>query len=399
MSSFKNFILYKENIAPVHDQVVSKVKLSKSDFENEFQPFVVDKDNHSNLRILMKMFDKSQDVGVGYTILDKSKGEIEPKLKKKTLYLTGGAVRDHLKGKTPRNYNLVVDASPSEIEMILSHSGVRKNNQDSKYFYSITKRDKRGRPLEFLININEDQFFLSPLSKSIKGSNQTPENLELTSDIGEDAKGRDFTINAMYIPLKNYDGENSELIDVYGGAHHLKNGQVVSIGNFTQKTKENPMVANRYIRMESRYGSNKRFPDKLKTVTNKIRQIGPDFKNEFLLGYENEDIDRNKYLNFYKDSGLLNNIYPSCELDHEEMPQDIMGDRFLTSAWLLRNNPLDKINQIKDSGWSSQEINDIIHLINLYKLYKNKFSDHEAKYLDSPCGLPQYKINKWIKIL
>lgn len=396
MGNFKEYILLKENTA--NDQVVSKIKLNKSEFDKEFQPFIVDKSNHSNLRILMKVFDRSQDVGVGYTILDKNKGEVEPKLKKKTLYLTGGAVRDHLKGKTPRNYNLVVDASPSEIEMILNHSKFQKNSKNSKYNYDVIRSDKSNKPLEFLININGDQFYLSPLSKSIKSTEIIPDSLELTSDLGEDAKGRDFTINAMYIPLKNYDGENNELIDIYGGAHHLKNGQVVSIGNFTKKIKDDPISAHRYVRMESRYGNGKKFPSKLKNITS---QIVPNrlYKNEFLNGYENEDINRDKYMDFYKDSGLLGSVYPSCQLNYENFPKEAIGDRFLTSAWLLKDNPIQNIAQIKDSGWSDREINDIIHLINIYKIYKNKVADNELKQMNSHCGLPEYKINRWIKLI
>lgn len=399
MNRFKEFIIFKENTANSKEQVISKVKLNKSEFDKEFQPFVVDKNHHSNLRILMKVFERSPDVGTGYTVLDKNKGEIEPKLKKKTLYLTGGAVRDHLKGKTPLNYNLVVDASPSEIEMILNHSKIQKNNPDAKYHYLVDKKDKKNRPVEFLININGTEFYLSPLSKSLKSGNLPVDELELTSDLGEDAKGRDFTINAMYIPLKNYDGENNELIDIYGGAYDLKNGQIVSIGDFTKKMQEDPMVAHRYIRMETRYGNNKKFPEKLKNTTAKLQSQSPLYKKEFLAGYENEDLDRNKYIDFYKDSGLLNNVYPNCNLNYEGLPPEAVGDKFLTSAWFLRDNPIDSVGQIGQSGWSKQEINDIIHLISIYKLYKNRLLDGEAQYTNSPCGLPEYKVNKWIKLI
>lgn len=150
--------------------------------------------------------------------------------------------------------------------------------------------------------------------------------------------------------------------------------------------------------MESRYGNGKKFPSKLKNLTNKI---GPDplYKNEFLYGYENEDLNRDKYMDFYKDSGLLNSVYPKCQLNQENIPRDLIGDRFLTSAWLLKDNPLENIAQIKDSGWTDREINDIIHLINIYKIYKNKVADNELNKLHSNCGLPGYKVNKWIKLI
>jgi len=396
MKNFKEFLTLKESTGPV----VSKVKLNRSEYDSEFQPFIVDKQNHSNLRILLKCFEKSPEIGVGYTTLDKNKGEIEPKLKKKTVYLVGGSVRDHLKGKTQRNYNLAIDASPDEIEMILNYSDFKKNEENAKYSYSITRTDKKGRAIEFLININGDKFYLSPLNKSLKSQNYTPGDSNLTSDVAEDAAGRDFTINAMYIPLKNYDGENSELIDIYGGAHHLKNGQIISIGSFSKKIKDDPITAHRYIRMESKYGNGKKFPEKYANLTKNIKDYSSSYKNEFLSGYENDDTNKDKYLNFYRDSGLLGNVYPSCKLDDAEVPKDFIGDKFLTSAWLLRSNPSENLKQLKISGWNESEIRDIMYLINLYKVYKNSINDFDdSQYSGQACGLPNYKINKWIKLI
>lgn len=395
MNNFKKFLIIRENTDPI----VSKIKLNKSESDSDFQPFIVDKQNHSNLRILMKAFEKSPEVGVGYTVLDKNKGEVEPKLKKKTLYLVGGAVRDHLKGKTILNYNLAVDATPSEIEMILDNFGFEKDSK-SKYNYSIYKTDKKNKPLEFIISINGTEFSLAPLNKSLKSVNFSPNEVSLTSSLEEDAAGRDFTMNALYIPLKNSDGENSELIDFYGGAHHLKNGQIVSIGSFTKRVKEDPITAHRYIRMESKYGNSKKFPEKYKNLTSDIRDYNNIYKKEFLSGYENEDTDRSKYLNFYKDSGLLRNVYPGCKINYEEeMPKEFLGDKFLTSAWFLKPNPNDNLKQLKISGWTDSEIRDILYLINIYKVYKNSMQDNDINHLDQPCGLPNYRINKWIKVL
>jgi hypothetical protein len=394
MNSFKKFLIIKEDTDPI----ISKIKLNKSEYDSEFQPFIVDKQNHSNLRILLKAFAKSQEIGVGYTILDKNKGEIEPKLKKKNVYLVGGAVRDHLKGKTPLNYNLVVDATPSEIEMILNHSEFLKDDKESKYNYSVTKFDKNNKPIDFLVSVNGTNFYMSPLNKSLKSVNFIPKEVSFTSNLEEDAAGRDFTINALYIPLKNYDGENNELIDFYGGAHHLKNGQIISIGSFSKKIKTDPITAHRYIRMESKYGKNKKFPEKYKELTKNIKDYKNIYKKEFLDGYENEDTDKNKYLSLYKDSGLIGNVYPGCRVDNEDLPKDFVGDKFLTSAWLLKSNPNENLIQLKISGWSESEIRDILYLVNLYKIYKNSIQVKEEDF-KQPCGLPNYKINKWIKIL
>ena len=70
--------------------LTSKIKLQKKEGSKEFAPFSVNRTTHPNLRTLIKAFEVSDKVGVGYTTIDKAKGEVEPNLKKKTLYLVGG---------------------------------------------------------------------------------------------------------------------------------------------------------------------------------------------------------------------------------------------------------------------------------------------------------------------
>ena len=396
MGNFKNYIKLREDRNPL----TTKIKLTREN--DDFQPFVVDKNNHKNLRILMKAFENSPQIGVGYTTVDKSKGEVEPKLKKKTLYLTGGAVRDHLKGKTPRNYDLSTDATASEIKMILSDkdSGFEEIspqeagvNTSGRYFY-VSRKSKDGGDLEFTIIINGESFYLSPFSNASKSRRISPENYS-ASGLEEDASTRDTTINAMYIPLKNSDGDNSELIDIYGGAHHLKNGKIVYINGFSKHVKEDPINAHRMIRMQTRYGAEKP-SDKMLDITKSVNGLDPDYKKEYLYGLENSDTDIQKYLNLYSKSGLLNTVYPVDNID-TDVPEKCGNDKFLVSAWMLKNNPTDKTRfALSSAGWGDQEVSDILHLIKLYQSFKNRYTINHDNY---GCGLPSYKIDKWKSLI
>jgi tRNA nucleotidyltransferase/poly(A) polymerase len=397
IGKFKDYIVYRESKSPV----VSKIKLTRSSGDEEFQPFTIDKDNHSNLRIIVKAFENSPQIGVGYTTVDKNKGEVEPKLKKKMLYLTGGAVRDHLKGKTPRNYDLVTDATMSEIRMILSGYGFEETKQEepktNKYFY-VSRFGKNNEEAEFTIVINNERFYLSPMSKSLKSRRISPEGFS-AGTIEDDASTRDFTINAMYIPLKNSEGDNTELVDIYGGAHHLKNGKIVSIGSFSKRVKEDPITAHRYIRMQSRYGAGEP-SDTFNDIAKNVRNIDPDYKKEYLTGLECPDIDKSKYLKMYANSGLLNTIYPVDNLSID-VPEKALGDKFLTSAWLLKDADMDQTRYaLSSAGWDKQEVNDILYLIKIYQSFKNRYeqpmsSTQDFGCGDSMCGLPSYKIIKW----
>jgi len=68
---------------------------------------------------IIDAFNSSNEVKLGYSTIQKGKGIVEPTMKRKNLYLTGGALRDHLKNKTFTSYDLTTEASPDEIRKIL----------------------------------------------------------------------------------------------------------------------------------------------------------------------------------------------------------------------------------------------------------------------------------------
>ena len=242
---FSQYLRFREETEDAPVGVTAHIKLQKKQGSNELTPFVVDKSNHANLVPIVKAFLKSDKVGLGYTTIDRNKGEIEPQLKKKSLFLTGGAVRDHLVGKTPRNYDLVTDATVSEIRMILEHAGFKEvkgqiegekynnlpNNVKSHKIFYVSKTDKKGKEMEVVAVIHGQPFTISTMNKSPKSRNFIPNDVIAASSVEEDASNRDLTINSMYIPLTNDDGANSDLIDPFGGANHLKSGEIKVVGD------------------------------------------------------------------------------------------------------------------------------------------------------------------------
>lgn len=405
--------------------VTSKVKLQKKDGSKEFGPFTVNRTMHPNLRLLIKAFSDSDKVGVGYTTIEKGKGEVEPQLKKKMLYLTGGAVRDHLKGKTPRNYDLVTDATPSEIRMILTQpeagfTEVKPRDGDfasderyaklpaagtkNKIFYA-SRWDKQGKEAEVTAEINGEKFEIATMSKGPKSRRVQADSVEAAGSVEEDASNRDFTINAMYIPLTQSDGDNSELIDPHGGAHHLKNGEVVAVGSFNQRLKEDPATSLRYVKMLTRYGNGK-VPEKYQLAISRYKDLTDvpkdHVRKEFLDGLEHPDADPRKYMTAYKKTGLLNAIFPGVNFDEKEMPEDFRGDRWLAPAWILRNNEPDQVrDMLLGGGWSKQEANDIAYLVKMYHWgAKNKFDpDMFYDMKKAHTGLTKAKVREWMQMV
>lgn len=406
--------------------ITSRIKLQKKDGVKEFAPFTVNKTTHPNLRILIKAFADSDKVGVGYTTIDKSKGEVEPQLKKKVLYLTGGAVRDHLKGKTPRNYDIVTDATPSEMRMILTqpetgftetkpkeetcakderYAKLPNAGTKNKIFYA-SRWDKQGKELEITVEINGEQFNLATLSKGPKSRRIQPDKGEAAASVEEDAANRDFTINSLYIPLTSADGDNSELIDPHGGAHHLKTGEVKAVGDdLDSRMEEDPSTSLRYMKMVTRFGNSDNIPEKYSKAITKhkdMKDVPKDhIRKEFLSGLEHPDSDAKKYVKAFHSTGLLNLIFPNVEFSPDDMPEDFRGDRWLAPAWILKDNdPEDIKKMLLGGGWSKQEANDIAYLVKLYNWgSKNKFASKDFYDMkQTHTGLTKSKIREWMQM-
>jgi len=376
----------------------SEVKLSDG---TDFKPFVIDNENHPNLRTIVKAFLDSGKVSLpgpdGYpqklTTIEPGKGSTSPHLKKKTLYLVGGAVRDHLLNKTPKDYNLVTDASPDEIRLILRSAGFTETKpegaKDKKYdrhpeagdkskVFSAKSWDRGGKEYVLKARANGEDFEIATFRKDSKGSNRTPDNMEFGT-LDDDAGKRDFTVNSMYIPLTTADGANSKLIDPHGGAHALRKGEVHFIGNPKERLEEDPTRIIRYIKQIASHGKNTKIGDDVKTAIEDIKDMSSvsreKIKEEFLKGLQHAEVDPVAYVKNFKDLGILNTIFPNMifKLDAPEDFSDKKEKR-LAIAWLLRNNPTNKITDMLHQGtWSEEEIKDIITLVELSKW----ISDHD----------------------
>jgi tRNA nucleotidyltransferase/poly(A) polymerase len=423
---FQNYIQLKEASSKESSFITSKIKLQKEGGSKEFSPFTVGKSSRANLRPIIKAFLGSNQVGLGYTTIDKSKGEVEPQLKKKSLYLTGGAVRDHLKGKTPKNYDLVTDATISEIKMILDQSEEdftevkplsSKHKDDSKYkdlpisargkkFY-VSRWDKKGKELEVTIEINGEEFNIAPLSKSSKSRRVEPDEGLIASSIEDDASNRDLTINSLYIPLNTPDGDNSDLLDPYGGINHLKNSQIKFVGDkANDRIKEDPMTAFRLLKINSRYGGEglpKEYEKSIKSHIEDISSLPKDvLKKEFISGLEHPDSDPKSYMKTAYLSDLLKVVFPEVEFNPQELPENFRGDRWLSTAWILRNNSPESVKELLlSNGWTDQEANDISFLVKLYNWASKEGFSPESFYdiKSTHTGLTKSKIKDWMRMV
>lgn len=112
-------------------------------------------------------------------------------------YIVGGAVRDLIIGKTPKDFDIVTDATPSRIKKIFRNSRI------------IGKRFRLVHVF-FGPKIFEVSTFRSIIDGSIGNAFGTME---------EDVQRRDFSLNALY-----YDPIKEQVIDYVGGVKDIQKG-------------------------------------------------------------------------------------------------------------------------------------------------------------------------------
>lgn len=419
LRSFNKYKLLREaeesdNVSNGSNPLGTKVSLGDG---NKFKPFEISDDPKSehygknkNLAPIVRAFKSGANWGWSR---DENSGTDKPvKIGGKKLFLAGGAVRDHLLGKKPRNIELATNASPDEVYHILKQNGFTylgkkgesKESMDSpnqkagsRQAFFVIKTNKNGRPFVFGIQSNNDMYTLEVFMKTPRGTNGDPES----GTQKEDASGRDFTINGMYISLTNDNGPNKDLHDFFGGMHHLSSGKINSIGDLGAKLTEDPTRILRYVRMLTNYGDpNKISPEDSEVIQSLADKInGLDKKvimDEFRKGMDKDDIDPRKYLKCCDNLGILNHIFPGKVLD-TDFPTELseLGDKHMPLAYMLRfNNP----DSLSDVGIEPKDLQKIMFLIKTMGLNDDmdpdSLSDLTNNFLLS--GIPTRKLRDFI---
>jgi tRNA nucleotidyltransferase/poly(A) polymerase len=397
--TFEKFLEAKEANGP--KKTSTDTKLEKG------QEFLVEprSGSHPELAPIIKAFNDSSEVRIGdfirggYKTIKKG-GELEePTLGKKELYLVGGAVRDHLMGKSPKDLDLATDATPSEIRMILLNKGFTEKeaqggkhkkeagekihapkgitSDPNKIFYA-KGWDREGS--EFVMGIRvkgSPEIELATFRKDSKsGDGRTPDKMTF-SGLEDDAARRDFTINAMYLKLDNPKGPNTKLVDPHSGIAHLKSKELRFVGKAKDRLEEDQLRGLRYIRFVSRFGSPKKIPAVYEDAIRELSEQGfpavskERIRDEFLKGLEHKDIDPKEYIRIYKKLGVLHTVFPNMDF-HLDTPADYSGEqnRFLAIAWILRKNDPDKVEtMLRKHNWTNEEAKKISHLIKMTRFH------------------------------
>ncbi len=149
-------------------------------------------------------------------------------------YAVGGAVRDYILGNPATDWDVTTSALPDETEKVFSGLKVIKTGIKHGTVTVIVN----GCPVEITTFRKESGYT----------DNRHPDNVEFVSDLAEDLKRRDFTVNSLAY------NEKEGLIDLYGGLSDLKNEIIRTVGDPRERFSEDALRILRAVRFSSKLG-------------------------------------------------------------------------------------------------------------------------------------------------
>ena len=148
------------------------------------------------------------------------------------IYLVGGTSRDILLDIPLRDFDLVTDATPEQMNGFL-------DNADFTFArFGSVKLVFEGYKMDITTFRKEDSY----------GDFRHPSKIVFIKDMEMDSSRRDFTINAIYID------HNGKTYDFHNGLDDLKNGIIRFIGDPRMRISEDPLRILRAERFAKRLG-------------------------------------------------------------------------------------------------------------------------------------------------
>lgn len=198
-------------------------------------------------------------------------------------FMVGGCVRDNILNLIPNDYDITTNAKPKEIINIFKN-------------YKIIDTGIKHGTVSIILNNNTYEITTYRIEGEYE-NNRRPKTVEFTSNIEEDLRRRDFTINAMAY------NKQFGIIDKFNGLEDLQNRIIKTVGNPDERFKEDGLRMIRAIRFSSKLGFN---------------------------------IDENTLNGIYKNSYIIKNI--STERINDEFTKILLSDNPQNIILLYKTN-------------------------------------------------------------
>lgn len=156
-------------------------------------------------------------------------------LGKENVRFVGGAVRDSLLGQTAADIDMATTHSPEKVCELLRGQGIKALETGMQHG-TVTAVWKRH------------SCEITTLRRDVETDGRHA-TVAFTDDWQEDAKRRDFTINALYATA------DGEIFDPFGGLEDLRNNRVRFIGDAETRIREDALRIYRFFRFSARFNA------------------------------------------------------------------------------------------------------------------------------------------------
>ena len=295
------------------------------------------------------------------------------KKNRKQLFVVGGAVRDAILGKSPKDFDLATDAKPDEVEKIAKQGGFKTVDVGKSFGVVV-------------VNGHEIATFRKDIGKG-----RRPKAVDYT-DIAGDVKRRDLTINALF-----YDIGKGDIVDLVGGIADLKKKKIRTVGKAEERFDEDPLRKLRAVRFAGSVGGkmSKDTWSALKQNADISGVSAERIRDEFIKGITKAKKVPN-YFKMLKTLGMFKQIFPGLSVLHGNLKTN---DYKVQIAYMLHTNDKDKVkSKLNSLKYTNQEVNDIwllIHMSRPVEVIKDLIS---FKKLQKNSKLTTKQVKEWSKI-
>lgn len=148
-------------------------------------------------------------------------------------YLVGGCVRDMLMGLRPNDWDIATSAIPEEVVKLFD-----RTEETGLKHGTVTVRMSKGKKAEVTTFRTENGY----------SDHRRPDTVTYISDLTEDLSRRDFTINAIAIPLGGI------IMDPFGGREDIERKLIRTVGDPEKRFSEDALRMFRAYRFAAKLG-------------------------------------------------------------------------------------------------------------------------------------------------
>jgi tRNA nucleotidyltransferase/poly(A) polymerase len=298
----------------------------------------------------------------------------------KELYVVGGAVRDALLGKKPKDFDLATNAFPEEVIKIITSAGYSTIGEVGQQFGVVIVQipsDKNGV---------EIATFREDLSG---GRRPTGVNY---STIDKDVLRRDLTINALF-----YDIGKGEVVDLVGGVKDIQDGKIRTVGVAADRFAEDPLRKLRALRFAGRTGSKleRETADAILT-DNSLDGVSPErIRDEFKKSIQSAKRVKD-YLKMVSEFNLWSIMFPTLQVNQAFIET---GEWLVQLATLFGNNDREVIKkEMNRMTFTANEIDAVVFLKRLLEFKPedvfDTYRELERSGIDKKSVMEFAKINR-----